>query len=492
MERILLLMQAGACADCLRALESARQEAAFPQNLSIGLFLMEEVGIAEQELLNQMGTVRVLCPSDDAWRDMEQLWQGEALVLMGHPGMRFERGWDRDLTRILEACRQQSDYLVALTGFLPRAEDPVEAVSPVAVEGFDPRGRLHLTRGTPLRYAEAPQRSAFLHPDFCFAGAELFRTLADAETPRCIEVLARKWELYTLNEPVIHQLWDDPLPPMSLPADSPETEAFCKRYGIDRENRKVKAAAMEGVWTSDMTFPMKVPVAVRIQEALRNLDNRSSRVDPLVVTCWLKLPDNPDMDRAMLHLRRLGAVKQLALVCFADPESVRRITNVNPNVLEYKARYGLPMTERMQPADMMRYARLSRPFLLAKSREKDLSHTHYIWIDPDYQTYPIYEGAALDWETICTDRIVLARVQGELDLSMMTVPEARLLTLCHEITAVCENAMLRTGRLPKETDLWNGLVHEHPDWFHLIDLPGRRELFSLTMTGRGEEWRTRR
>lgn len=453
--------------------------------------LMEPAQDAERELLRAIGQVRMLAPSQDAWRDLPSLWQGEPLVLMGHPGMRFERGWDRALIHTLEECRHQSDYPVALTGYLPRSEDPVDAVSPVAAAGYDRLGRLRLGRGTPLRYASAPVRSAFLHPDFCFAGADLFRLLADEEQPYFLAAFRRKWELYTLHRPVIRLLWDDPLPPVALPLEDEDAARFGRRYGVDPVARTMTAAAQEGVWTTDMTFPTHVPLAVRLQERLRDLDNRASRIDPLVVTAWMTLPDNPDMDRAMLHLRRLDAIKNLPLLCFADAANVRRVTRSCPYVLEYKPRYGLPMQTRVQPADLSRYARLSRPFLLAQSREKDLSRTHYIWIEPDYLPYPVYEGAALDWETVCTDRIVLARVAGELDLSMISAPQGRLLALCHELTALCENAVLRTGRLPEEAEIWRLLVHEHPDWFHLIDLPGRRELLSLTMAGRDEEWLAR-
>ena len=488
MDRIQLILQGTGCEDCLGAMESAKEAAARPERISFGLALLNEPDKAGLAELKKIGQVRYLCPETDKWRSMPQLWQGEGYVLMGHQAMHFDRHWDRKLLHLLKQLQKGRREPVLLTGCLPRTIELIDAVSPVAAEGFDDEGQLCLTRGTPLRYATTPIRSAFIHPDFCFGKAEAFQRLTGNLEPRDLTAFCERMDAFTLHKPVIRLEWDDPLPPMPLMEEMDGADRFAAHFGIDLKNGAISPLAMDGIFYADANFPSHVPLAVRIQEWLRRQGNRRSRIDPLCVTAWLTMPENPDIDRTMVRLRRLGAIRDLTLLCYVDNETVRRVARSHPNVMEYKGRYGLPMTSRMRPQDLPRYARLSRPFLLAQSREKFLTHSHYIWMDMDYLSYPVYEGAALDWETICTERIVLAQVNGKPDMSMIVVPEGRLLTLCHEITALCENWVLRTGCLPDDREMWKLLMKEHPDWFRLIDLPGERELFGLTMTSRAEEW----
>ena len=487
-ERILILMQAESCGACMRAMESARTMAAEPERISFGLSVSMPVDEAGAEAIRSMERVRVVSGSDSAVRAMPGLWQGETRVLLAHPAMQFDRRWDRRLMKIHDECNARGTYPAVLTGYLPRPQDPVDAVSPVAVRGFDRRGRLCFERGTALRYASEPIRSAFLHPDFAFAAAEVFRTLAGAEAPDFLTALQNRWELYTLHEPVLRMTWDDPVPPCAVSAEMDGAAHFGERYGVDFTAHTVGPMAREGVFTHDLDFPQRVPVEEKLQERLRAMQG-GKKPEPLCVSAWAGLPDDPDMERVMLHLRRLRAIRRLNLLCFAEGAAVRRVTRSCPNVLEFKQRYGLPVRMEMSPADRARYLRLSRPFLLAASREKLFSFSHYVWIDMDYQHSPVYEEAVLDWETVCTERIVLARVDGEPDLDMIVVPEERLLMLCREITGLCEAAFRSNGRLPEDTDVWQTLLAEHPDWFQLIDLPGRHELLGLTMTSVQETWR---
>ena len=136
---------------------------------------------------------------------------------------------------------------------------------------------------------------------------------------------------------------------------------------------------------------------------------------------------------------------------------------------------------------MLNYVRLCKPFLLAQSREKMLGHSHYVWVDFGYLRYPVYERAALDWAELCTDRITLAVVDGQVDTSMIVMPQGQVLPLCREITALCQAAWERDGRLPEETALWQELTQKHPGLFRLIELPARRELLTLALTSREEE-----
>lgn len=492
MDRILLLMTAGDYAQAHRALTSAKDNAAAPERISYGLSLMEEPGQEDHAAMRGLGSVQFLCPAEDSWRDVNALWQGEGFALIAHPAMSFTRHWDLQLLKALRQCQRGGVPSAALTGYLPRPQDPVDAVSPVAAESFDGEGQLCFHRGTPLRYAKAPEKSAFIHPDFCFAPAAFFREIACEEGPLFLRAFRCKWNVYTLHRPVIHMLWDIPVPPCLLRAGERGCDGLArleKHFSLRAATRQLSAMARQGVFTADLTFPIHVPGVVRAQEALRQAAGKRSKATPLCVTAFLSLPEQGEnmLEQYLCWFGYLTRLKNIALLCYGDGGTVRRITPTHPNVLEYKRRYGLQVDTDIAPQEAANFFRLSKPFIMAQSREKFLHHSHYAWIDFGYLRYPVYERAALDWDNICTDKIVLATVNGVPDPSMIVAPDERVLTLCREIHALCEAELSASACLPKETALWTTLTKEHPDWFQLIEMPARRELLTMTMMSREEE-----
>ena len=127
-------------------------------------------------------------------------------------------------------------------------------------------------------------------------------------------------------------------------------------------------------------------------------------------------------------------------------------------------------------------------FLLRKTREKYPNQTHYVWVDFGYQRYPVYEGAAVNWDAVCQETICLAMVGGVPDTSMIVVPAGRLDAACQETLALCQAALEAGESLPWEQDLWLQMMQAHPDWFTPVELPGPRELLGLTMLSREEEF----
>ena len=210
---------------------------------------------------------------------------------------------------------------------------------------------------------------------------------------------------------------------------------------------------------------------------------------PLCVTAFVGMPtQGPNMQEQYLcWFGYLSRLKNLSLLCYGDGETARKIMPMHPNVLEYKRRYGLPVEVDVLPEEAMNFHKLSKPFILARSREKFLNHSHYVWIDFGCLRYPVYERASIDWGNVCRDKIMLSMVDGVPDLSMFVVPDAMLLTLCREIAALCETEVNTRGHLPQETEMWLMLLREHPDWFEKIDMPGNRELITMTLMSREEE-----
>ena len=151
-------------------------------------------------------------------------------------------------------------------------------------------------------------------------------------------------------------------------------------------------------------------------------------------------------------------------------------------------RLGLPVRIRVSEENAAAWAVLSAPFLLAAARDADRSRTHYLWLDFDILRYPVYEKTALDWQTVCIDRIHIARVAGRADPTMFSVPEALVPMLCDDFSLLCEKSIRETGALPDPVGVWDTLLDAHPEHYEAIDLPAERELLSLTMPLRDEEW----
>lgn len=486
MDRILILIAAESWPDAAMALTAARDAAAAPKRLSYGVCIPDEPTEDDLAQMCTFGELRYLAPSSDAWRDMPALWRGETHVLAADPAMTFSRRWDAKLLRILRRSPRIGSGS-ALTGWLPTPAEPVDAVCAVAADGWDADGRLTFRRGTPLRWAKQPMLSAFLHPGFCFAPAAFFRMAAE-ETDTPFTAARRKgWGLYTLPSPVVRLRWESPIPPAAVRRD-PESD-WNGRFGVDPETKKLTAQARVGIFTADLRYPLHVPPAVRAQEAMRRFRTRGTKITPLCATVWHALPEPGRNlpDECFLRFSRLAGVKNLSLLCYADGDMARRVMQIHPNVLSFSMRYGLPVQGTLTPARMLDWIKLSKPFILSVTREKFLSHTHYVWIDFDYLRYPVYSRAAIDWRGVCTDKIVLATVDGQPDLSMITVPETRLNDLCAGVRSQCRTAAALTGELPDETAVWTSLLMLHPDWFDTIELPVRGALLELTMMARGEE-----
>ena len=476
MERILVLLNTAFEADTEETAGEAIARAAEPGRVSLAL-------------------------SDDPWRAVEgeRVWQGEQWVLIAPASARFGKGWDRRLIRSLRRTGQAGGRAV-LTGYLPRAYDAVNAVSPVAAEGFEADGSLRFHRGTPLRYAVRPERCAFLHPDFVFGPVGFFReTLrawAEDGQPLWLQAMTLRYPLFTADDPALHLVDDHPLPPCPPPARDEALVRFETHFGVDFMNRTLDAKAQVGIYSGDLTAEARVPLSVRMQEGFRRADQwltpPGRRARPMLVTCWITLPETLEARSPMMAgFRRLAAMRHVTLTCFADARSKRQLVLTHPNVLEFRQRHGLPTAEPVTQQNALNYTRLSKAFLLQQAKDVYPGHTHYVWINFDYLRYPVYEGAALDWETFCGGRISLALVGGEPDLSMIAVPTGRLEALCREIQRLCDTARAQGEPWPEETALWETLLQEHPGWFQTYEMPGWRELFSLAMTTKEEEWGNR-
>lgn len=486
MDRILLVMAVPEGREAAEALRSAVAVADAPGSLSVGLLTDNVRGLPDLETAAALRTA----PFADPWRGLMQLWQGETWVLLGAPEMRFERHWDRQLLREAAYWQVRSAAGPIFTGCLPTEAGTVHAVSPVAASRFDWQGKLEQASGVPFRYATASEPGALIHPRFCFAKAGFFRAMSESDCDPFWTAFKGRWAVMTLARPLIRLTHDDPLPTITAPEqDTDGRQRFARHYGIDFDHQILSPQAQEGVWNADLAAPARIPLKVRLQESLRSLDNVGSKLTPLAVTCRLGLPEREDAEAVELsRFRRLASLRNVPLLCFTDQVCRSRTEKLCQHTIDYQPRYALPTSLSLQNKDKALYLRLSSPFLLSAAREREDGHSHFVWIDADILRYPVYARAAIDWQVICDDRITLACVNGKPDLSCFTVPEGQIVGLCRDMQRICDAMTRERDALPPAEEVWETMLAENPDRFEVIDLPGERELFGLTMMNKEEEW----
>ncbi len=480
MDRILILMSAADFLDAQTALYSAKENAADSGKLSFGVTLVSEPDDESNALMSALGNILFLCPEKDVWAAMPELWQGESHVLMGHPAMRFTPGWDKALLKALADCPQTDAHQNVLTGYLPVREDPLDAVCPVGADAFTVDGDLTFRHGTPLKFTDGCERGPFLHEQFCFGPAGFFRAMAqETPDPKFLLAFALGWDFYTPVKPVIRLVWDLPVAPARVEEEHPLCEEFEQVFGVDFRRRTLSPQSRRGMVSEELNFRMKVPLRVRMQELARRWKQGHARAkgkfpQPLCVTLYTEgMPQE-----TMRWLKRLAELRHLPLLAYADPLLLRKITDFLPNVMEFKHRYMMDL-----PVDAPQVVQsLSKAAILAKARDRELTHSHYVWLDADCLQYPVYHGTAFRWENVCSDRIVIAVVNGVPDPTMFIVPDGMVLTLAREMEARCLTYLNQRSDLPTEQELWQIVIREHPEWFHLQVMPVARQLFTRLTT----------
>lgn len=479
MDRILILMAAEEFADAQPALNSARNAAAEPEALSWGLSLNAEPDEEANAAMAALGMVHFLCPEADLWASMPTLWHGEGYVLMAHPAMRFTRGWDKELLRELRACPSGQVLTCALTGYLPVREDPLTSVCPVAADAFNDEGELTFHHGMPLRFVAGPTRGPFLHPDFCFAPAGFFRALAEGSEPLFMRAFRHGWDLYTLHRPIIRLLWDVPVDPVRIPAAHDLQEDFANVFGVSFAGRLLSAHARRGMLSEDVKLRLNVPVSIKVRETYRQkryslqrkLKRHAAKLEPKCVTLYTSRME----EETLRWLRQLATLKNLPLVAYVEPLQVRQIAEFLPSVHEFRQRHAMELpVEGLEGIET-----LSKAALLSTARDKYLTPSHYIWMDADAIRYPVYERTFFDWQAICTDKIVMAMVNGVPDATMFCVPEKLVLSLARDMQARTLTILEQRGSLPEEREVWDLVIRDNPDWFSLVVLPVKGQLFTL-------------
>lgn len=480
MDRILILMDAPEYVDAQNAVQSARQNAAHPSALTFGFTFQEFPDEESNKAMEAFGALFIPMGTHSIWEEMERLWAGEEYVLMAHRAMRFTPGWDKALLRALRACQSGPVLTCALTGMLPVASDPMDAVCPVAADVFQHDGTLTFRRGMSLRYAAQPEAGPFLNPSFCFAPSGFFRALSHGgEEPLFLQAFRHGWELHTLHRPIIRLQWEAPVEPVVVPEGSDLEAGFSQSFGVSLTARTLSARSRRGLKRGDCKPPERYPLRLQFSERWRRfrywfthlLSRPSKKLTPHCIT--LVTPDMPE--DTLIWLRQLGGMRNLPLMAYAPAQLKRQLVEFLPDVCDLQPQHSMELPGQ----ELEKVLPLSKAAILCAARDRMLSPSHCIWIDPDCVRYPVFSQSFIEWEPICTDKIVLAMVNGQPDTSMISVPERMVLLLASDLQARALAILNQRGTLPDEAELWTAVIREKPDWFALEVMPERGQLFTL-------------
>lgn len=521
MNRILILMAAPNYAAAQAALESAWLCASTPKVLSFGLCLEQEPDDIDQDAMYKLGRVQFICPASDAWAAMPHLWKGEPYVLMAHYAMRFEKGWDSALLRQQKAClppkkregfsawlqarlpaavpsgdvqpirrseqaaeaqaeelayTEANDPQPILTGFLPVREDPLQAVCPVGADTLDMMGALTYRHGIPLYHGKKPMQGPFLHPNFCFGPAGFFRMMAESsEDPLFLRAFRTGWALCNPVDPRITLVFDPPLPAAEINPLAEGMADFARTFGMDLESCTLSVRIREGLLDPRPAARLHVSSKEKayhlwIFHCQMALDYFKTFPRVRCVTLCTSFMPSEMLER----LERLASLENLPLTPYVDGALKREVATFLPSACELRAHHLMDVN---RPAEEK--ALLSKAAILYKTGSAQVDVSHHVWLDADTVQYPVYSGMEFCWNRLCTDKIVMAMVEGQPDPSMFIVPSKLLGPLSAAVEACCQSRLNQRGALPDEADMWQTILKENPAWFQLKVLPVRRQLFTL-------------
>lgn len=472
MEKILLMLPGENAQAAYDTLESAVKNACYPKRLRLALAIQAD----------QHEQFKALPAIGFGEKDkLFSLWQGEEYALRVPEGTVFDRHWDLQLVSVHLRLK---DEKALLTGWLPRPQDPFGPM-PVAAQGFDEAGRLCFQPGTPLCNCPSPQRCAFIHPEFMFAPAAFFKAKKEWEEPLFLAAFENDWQAYTLPTPALRHPQmpvPQPLNVLTLPPwqEQDPMGRFEEEYALDLKARRLSAAARLGLYTPDLQYDLKAPPHIVAREGLRRMALRRGQPAPLFVTAFREMacPVKHLAGEYESWFRNLARLKELPLLLYAKGGPARRARKHFSNIYEYQQRYGLPLERIWTPDEDLSQFKAGKAFLLSRTLNSHPHHTHYGWIDFGYQRWPLYPGTVFDWRPLCDDVIHLARVEEEIDPSLLVVPRELVAFLCEEVLHEVTQG-LAAGCLPEEKEMLAAIAQRSPREFMLHDLDRRRGLLSL-------------
>lgn len=485
MERILLMLPSGSAKAAYETLAQAVDSACYPQRLSLAVGLKTEWEPEAIQRFKGLGTFS-FCSLGAAEAPLAGLfahWRGEEYGLVLPEGAAFDRHWDLQLVTAYLRLRRERAFL---TGYLSRPQDPFGPM-PVAAQGFDEDGRLCFQPGMPLCCCANAPKCAFLHPDFIFGPATLFKALGEkGDRPLFLKAFEAGFAAHTLPVPALRHPHMPAVPEADFSPWAPwEAESpwgrFERQFAVELSARRLSSAARLGLYTPDLQYDMRIPPEVIWKAGWRRLRLRRQRPTPLFVTAYREMacPVKHLTGEYETWFRNLARLRELPLLLYAKGGTARRVRSYFSNIYEYQQRYGLPLERIWTPEEDLRQFKAGKPFLLARTMATLPHHSHYAWIDFGCQRWPLYAKTAFDWRGLCDEQIHIGRVNGKLDTSCFIVPHELVPFLCEEMTRqVLES--LAAGVLPGDDELMAAIAGRAPRQFIIHELPEPRSLLRLS------------
>ncbi|KAG7379334.1 Egl nine 3 [Phytophthora pseudosyringae] len=232
--------------ECRHTVDDLLERAAFPNRISIGIFLQTDGDDDTQAYLeSRYSTNKVRVHLVDfrqaagpcvARAQAQKQWQGEEFYLQIDSHMRFRPGWDCFLIHELEKCVAPKAILTTYPlGYTLPNEVPSECCPTLlCASSFDDHGMLHQTSRMLAKTSTKPLPSLFWAAGFAFSSSRVMAEVPYDETLRFLffgeesSMAARLWtfgwDFFTPSETVVYHLWTRAYRPVFQELESDETK----------------------------------------------------------------------------------------------------------------------------------------------------------------------------------------------------------------------------------------------------------------------------
>jgi hypothetical protein len=206
-------------------LQDAIEKADYPDRLAFGVVWQGKVGM-DPVPLHHLPVCRMLLVDADRSRGVgwaraktQSLWEGEAYTLQIDSHMRFVRGWDELLIRMLHQCASDRPILTAYPpGYTPPSCLHSGEPTRLGASHFNDDGILCLeSRLSLIDYAQ-PQLGAFMAAGFWFAASQLIQDVpydphlyfVGEEISLSVRAWTHGWDIFHPNQVVCYHEYTRP------------------------------------------------------------------------------------------------------------------------------------------------------------------------------------------------------------------------------------------------------------------------------------------
>ena len=397
------------------------------------------------------------------------------LALSGPHG--FAERWDRELlSRFAKIGERRAILTAMITG---EAED-AQCCLPCFVPEFR-ENSVRIDAGVPLVNAAAPVRTMAVSDGFVMGEMDFLRQATTARSTLSIGTFVAGYAAYALDRPAIWPLDHRRVRRLALPSADELPATALARFeqfaGVSFSQQCVTLRAAKGLFGITDNYPQALLPKELVRQRLTDIRVRDQK--PLFLSAFVDLPDclrNPQ--DYLIRFSYLKNLQALPLTLYTGGVRERKLRAAFPNTLAYPDRTLLPrslLAEGMSETQLFQRNKLP---LMQRVLHAAPGFSHIAWVDIDILQHPVYPQAIPDFTQMMDDRVHIATVDGEPDLSCIVVPRSLVRLLSQEVQA-CTQIDAAMKRSFSATRMMIRIMEKLPDVFAVHPMPAR-ELLLLT------------